>query len=52
MTFWPCRKNGWIRKIRLTTNVMMPQPGQQTITVQILPKSHEVKATRHLNLVN
>ena len=37
MTFWTCRKNGLIRKIRLISEFMMSQPGQQTIAIHILP---------------
>ena len=37
MTFWTCRKNGLIRKIRLTSKFITSQPGQQTIAIHILP---------------
>ena len=36
MTFWSCRKNGLIRKIRLTSKFMTSQPAQQTITINTL----------------
>ena len=36
MSFWSCRKNGLIRKISLTAKFMTPQPGQQTIAIQLL----------------
>ena len=36
MTFWSCRKNSLIRKIRLTSKFMMLQPGLQTIAIRIL----------------
>ena len=36
MTFWSCRKNGSIRKIRLLLKSMTPQPGLQTIAIHIL----------------
>ena len=36
-TFWSCRKNDLIRKIRLTSTFMMPQPGFQTIEIHTLP---------------
>ena len=37
LTFWPRRKNGLIRKIRLISKFMTSQPGQQTIAINILP---------------
>ena len=39
-------KNGLIRKIRLTSKVMTPQPGKQANAIHILPKSQEVMAIR------
>ena len=33
-TFWSCRKNSFIRTIRLTSKFMTPQPGLQTIAIQ------------------
>ena len=36
MNFWSCMKNGLIRKIRLTSKFMTPQPGLQTIPLHIL----------------
>ena len=27
LTFWPCRKNGFIRKVRLISKIMTSQPG-------------------------
>ena len=36
VTFWPCRKNGLIKKIRLTAEFMTSQPVLQTITIHIL----------------
>ena len=35
--FWSCKKNGLIRKIRLTSKFMKSQPGLQTIAIHILP---------------
>ena len=49
--FWPCGKNGLIRKIRLILKFMTSQPGEQTITIHILSISHEVKAVRQWNFV-
>ena len=37
MTFWLSRKNALIRKIRLISKFMTAQPGQQTVTITILP---------------
>ena len=36
LTFWWYRKNGLIRNIRLISNLMTSQPGQQTFTLYIL----------------
>ena len=36
MTFWSCRKNDLIRKIRLTAKFMTSQPGEQAIATHIL----------------
>ena len=36
MTFWPCRKNGLIRKIRLTSEVMTSQPSLQQLQYTLL----------------
>ena len=35
-TFWSCRENGLIRKIRLISKFMASQPGLQTIAKHIL----------------
>ena len=37
LTFRPCRKNGLNRKIRLISKIITSEPGQQTITIHILP---------------
>ena len=37
LTFWACRKNGLIRKIRLTSKFMTSQPASQTIAIHIFP---------------
>ena len=42
-TFWSCRKNGLIRKIRLTSKFMTSQPGLQTIPIHILPNISQSK---------
>ena len=36
LTFWPFRKNGFIRKIKLIWKFMTYHPGYQTITMHIL----------------
>ena len=38
LTFWSCRKNSLIRKIRLISQFMMSQPGVQTTTLHIFVK--------------
>ena len=43
LTFWSCRENGLIRKMRLISEFMMPQPGQQSITIHILPNISQSK---------
>ena len=35
MSFWSCRKNGLIRKIKLNSKSMTSQPGQQTIVTHM-----------------
>ena len=46
MTFWSCRKNGLIRKIRLTSKFMTSQPGLQTIAIHILPNISQSKGNQ------
>ena len=43
MTFPSCRKNGLIRKTRLTAKLMTPQPGKQTIAMHILTNISQSK---------
>ena len=50
MTFWTCRKNGLIRKIRLISEFMMSQPGQQTIAIHILPNISWSKSNLKMKL--
>ena len=38
-TFWSCRKNCLIRKIRSTSKFMTSQPGLQAIAIQVLPNT-------------
>ena len=46
MTFWSCRKNGSIRKIRLFSKFMMSQHGSQTIAIHILPNISRSKCNQ------
>ena len=43
-------KKGLIRKIRLTTKFMTSQPGQQTITIHILPNISGSKSNQTIKL--
>ena len=45
-TFWSDRKNGLIRKIRLTLNFMASQPGLQAIAKRILPNISQSKGNK------
>ena len=45
-TFWSCRKNGLIRKIRLTSKFMTLQPGLETIAIHILPNISQSKGNQ------
>ena len=45
-TFWSCRKNGLIRKIRLTSKLMMSQPALQTIAIHTLPNISQSKGNQ------
>ena len=51
MTFWSCRKNGLIRKIRLTSKFMMSQPSLQTIAVYIIPNVSQSKYSQAMKFV-
>ena len=44
--FRSCRKNGLIRKIRLTSKFMTSQPGSQTIAIHILPDISQSKGNQ------
>ena len=48
MTFWSCRKNGLIRKKRLTSKFMTSQPGLQIIAIQILPNISQNKVDQRM----
>ena len=45
-TFWLCRKDGLIRKVRLTSKFMTSQPGLQTIAIHILPNISQSKGNQ------
>ena len=45
-TFWSCKKNGLIRKIRLTSKFMTSQPCLQTIAINILPNISQSKGNQ------
>ena len=49
-TFWSCRKNGLIRKIRLTLKFMTSQPGLQTIAIHILPNISQSKGNQTIKI--
>ena len=46
MTFCSCRKNGSIRKIRLTSKFMKSQPSLQTIAIHILFNISQIKGNQ------
>ena len=52
LTYWSCKRNGLIRKIRLNSEFGTTQPGWQTITIHILPNISQTEATKHWNLVS
>ena len=50
MTFWPFRKNSLIRNIKLISEFMISQPGQQTIAIHIFPIISRCKDNLKWNL--
>ena len=44
------KQNGLIRKIRLTSNFMTSQPGQQTIVIHILPNISRSKGNQTMKI--
>ena len=50
LTFWSCRKNDLIRKIRLISKFMTSQPGQQTITIHTLPNISRSKGNQDMKV--
>ena len=46
LNFWACRKNGFIRKIRLISKFMTLQPGKQTIEIHISPNISRSKGNQ------
>ena len=43
-------QNGFVKKISLISNFMMPQPGQQTIVIHILPNISKSKGNQTMKL--
>ena len=43
LNFWSYRKNGSIKKINLIEKFMTLQPGQETVTIHMLPNSSQNK---------
>ena len=50
MTFWSCKKNGLVRKIRLISKFMTSQPGEQTIAISTLPNISQSKDNQIMKL--
>ena len=50
VTFWSCRKNGLIRKIRLTSKFKTSEPRYQTIAIHMLPKISRSKGNQTVKL--
>ena len=50
-TFWSCRKNNLIRKIRLTSKFMTSQPGLQTISIGISANISQSKGNQTMQFV-
>ena len=46
LTFWACRKNGLIRKIKLISKSMTSEPGNTELQYTYCSISHKLKATR------
>ena len=43
LNLWSYRKNGFIKKINLIEKFMTLQPGQETVTIHILPNISQNK---------
>ena len=50
MTFWSCRKNDWIREVRLTAKFMTSLPDQQTIAIDVLTNISQNKRNQTMEL--
>ena len=50
MTFWSCRKNDSIKKIRLISKSMSSQPGEQTIAIHVLASIPRSKGNQAIKL--
>ena len=48
LTFWLCRENGLIQKIRLISKFMTSQPGYQAVTIHILPNISRSKGNQSI----
>ena len=46
LSFWTCKKNDVIRKIKLISEFMTSQPGYQRITIHILLKISRIKGNQ------
>ena len=49
-TFWSCRKNGLIRKVRFNSKFKTSQPGLQIIAIPILPNISQSKGNQTMKL--
>ena len=50
MNIWSCRKNGWIRKVRLISILMTSQSGSQTIAIDVLPNISRSKDNQAMKI--
>ena len=50
MTFWSCRKNDWIREVRLTAKFMTSLPDLQTIAIDVLTNISQNKRNQTMEL--
>ena len=50
-TFWACRENDLVRKIRLISKFMMSHPDQQRITIHILLNISRIKGNQAVKFV-
>ena len=50
LTFWSCSKNSFIKKISLFSKFMTSQPGNQTISILILPNISRSKSNHTIKI--